>query len=180
MLFFDYQITSADELAHLNLDQFYREEQAVYGIIRLQIGVYQKDLNEEILNYWLENLLDMLIHFQQGGTFAAFREIETPAFWILCKKAGTFLTVCHAEEPNVSISGKKYDLLQQIQESWLTAEDHRIVEKTQCRISFASASAMIQLRVKRFLDEIMEINPILRYSNLYVLLEQKLRELGSL
>ncbi len=45
MLLFDHQIISVDELTQLDLDQFCRDGRAVYGIIRLQIGTYQKASN---------------------------------------------------------------------------------------------------------------------------------------
>jgi hypothetical protein len=52
----------------------------------------------ELLDYWLNCLLDVINHFSMGATYVAFKELETSNRWLEFKKVGSTVIVNAATE----------------------------------------------------------------------------------
>lgn len=81
-------------LNSITVDEFDKEHDQILGYFRICFGIHQEgscyhenpladdEEGDELLDYWIDKMLKILILLGQGFEYAAFREIETVDRWL--------------------------------------------------------------------------------------------------
>lgn len=162
-------------LGSLTTEVFDKEYDQILGYFQIcfvthQEGSYyhEQPLGEdeegsELLDYWFDKMLQIIIMLEQGYEYVAFKEIETVNRWIEFTKKGDIILV------NVAIE-ETYN------NSWLITQkcSFSYIEPLDHIVSYNEFKLQVQETTEKFLRDLRKINPCLCNTQVGKLLKEKL------
>ncbi len=156
-------------------EKFDREYNQILGYIQICFGEHREgsyyhenplrsgEEGDEILDYWFDKILQIIIMLDQGYDYVAFIEIEKMNRWLEFKKNGNnvLINVAIGNAPNNSLLITKKGLFSYV------APLNFGIEYNEFKIQVCET-------VDKFLIELEKINPCLCNTKMAILLRQKL------
>lgn len=158
----DYRIVDdINELKQISVNNFDNEFEHISGFFRISFGkhkegnyfhsglIRENEVGTELLDFWFNQLLNVIELLQSTNSYAAIKELETMNKWIEFKKEGENVKINVAIDTNNSLTDL---VLSQPNDSFL------YLKPLDYTISFEEMKKIIKTEAEKFMSELKDIN----------------------
>lgn len=170
-----------EELKMITGNEFDQERDQITGYFQWHFGTYQEgyycensleegEVGDELLEYWFESFLKVVILLKTGFDHVAFHEIEFADRWLAFEKTGDKVTINIVED-------QKHESKSQL------VTEHRyfvLLEALNDIVLFKDFENEVFDNAKKFIDEVALLNLELKKTDMYSRIKTKIERIEEL